>query len=183
MTAMFNNYPLGFYSARHPGQGRPRHGLHFLPLDINRSQYLFTVEEVKNADGESEKQVRLGLKYVRGLRKEVGEAIVAERDSSGSPPYAVAGDPAQHWHVLCARTRGGRRSGRTGWFSPPPYTSVEDLVRRVPLINKREIRALSMAGALTLITPFTAARHSGNRNSPSNRQGDLFDSSQWPARQ
>ena len=32
------------------------------------------------ADGEYEKQVRLGLKYVRRLRQEIGEAIVAERD-------------------------------------------------------------------------------------------------------
>jgi error-prone DNA polymerase len=111
MTAMFNNYPLGFYSAATLVKDAQRHGLHFLPLDINRSQYLFTVEEV---DGE--KQVRLGLKYVRGLRKEVGEAIVQVRTGSGSD-----------------------------WV---PYTSVEDLVRRVPLINKREIRALSMAGAL-----------------------------------
>src|SRR5262249_393722 len=29
-----------------------------------------------------------------------------------------------------------------------PYTSIEDLVARVPEINKREIRALSLAGAL-----------------------------------
>ena len=29
-----------------------------------------------------------------------------------------------------------------------PYTSVEDLVRRVPAINKKEIRALSLSGAL-----------------------------------
>ena len=26
-------------------------------------------------------QVRVGLKYVRGLRKEIGEEIVAERDN------------------------------------------------------------------------------------------------------
>jgi error-prone DNA polymerase len=32
--------------------------------------------------------------------------------------------------------------------TPTPYASVEDLIRRVPEINKREIRALSLAGAL-----------------------------------
>ena len=46
MAAMFNNYPLGFYSAATLVKDAQRHGLHFLPLDINRSQYLFTVEEV-----------------------------------------------------------------------------------------------------------------------------------------
>jgi error-prone DNA polymerase len=105
MAAMLNNYPLGFYSAATLVKDAQRHGLHFIAIDINRSQYLFTVEDV---DGE--KQVRVGLRFVRGLRKEIGEKIIAER---------------KH-----------------------PYTSIEDLVRRVPQINKREIRALSMAGAL-----------------------------------
>jgi error-prone DNA polymerase len=107
MTAMLNNYPLGFYSSATLVKDAQRHDLHFIAMDINRSQYLFTVEEM---DGE--KQVRVGLKYVRGLRQEVGEAIVAERKANGF------------------------------------YTSVEDLVRRVPGINKREARALSLAGTL-----------------------------------
>ena len=107
MTAMFNNYPLGFYSAATLVKDAQRHGLHFIAMDINRSQYIFTVEDVAG-----EKQVRVGLKYVKGLRKEIGEKIVAERNANGF------------------------------------YTSVEDLVRRVPGINKREVRALSMAGAL-----------------------------------
>lgn len=101
MAAMFNNYPLGFYSAATLVKDAQRHGLHFRPLDINRSQYEFTVEE---------DDVRLGLKYVRGLREEIGRRIVAERDVS--------------------------------------YQNIDDLVRRVPDINKKEIRALSLAGAL-----------------------------------
>jgi error-prone DNA polymerase len=122
MTAMLNNYPLGFYSAATLVKDAQRHGLHFLPLDINRSQYLFTVEEV---DGE--KQVRVGLKFVRGLRQEVGEKIVAERDR-----------PARLCDCTCPEIK----------YEPVPYTSVEDLVSRVPEINKREVRALSLAGAL-----------------------------------
>jgi len=107
MTAMLNNYPLGFYSAATLVKDAQRHDLHFIAMDINRSQYIFTVEEVAG-----DKQVRVGLKYVKGLRKETGEEIVVEREANGF------------------------------------YTSVEDLVRRVPGINKREVRALSMAGAL-----------------------------------
>ncbi|MGE3465391.1 MAG: DNA polymerase III subunit alpha, partial [Pyrinomonadaceae bacterium] len=104
MAAMFNNYPLGFYSAATLVKDAQRHGLHFIANDINKSQYQFTVEDV---DGE--KQVRVGLKFVRGLREEIGKKIVSERR---------------------------------------PYASIEDLIRRVPEINKREIRALSLAGAL-----------------------------------
>lgn len=120
MVAMFNNYPLGFYSAATLVKDAQRHGLHFLALDLNRSQYFFTVEEIEVKTGSGsdripltlEKQVRVGLKYVRGLRQEVGEAIVTERE-------------------------------KNGW-----YTSIADLIDRVPIINKREIRALSLAGAL-----------------------------------
>ncbi len=116
MAAMFNNYPLGFYNAATLVKDAQRHGLHFIALDINRSQYEFTVEEVEVSTGSGsdwvfEKRVRVGLNFVRGLRKEVGEAIVA------------------------ARVNGS-------------YTSIADLIDRVPEINKREIRALSLAGAL-----------------------------------
>lgn len=107
MAAMLNNYPLGFYSAATLVKDAQRHGLHFIAMDINRSQYLFTVEDVNG-----EKQVRVGLKFVRGLREEVGRALVAERDARGM------------------------------------FIDVEDLVRRVPALNKREVRALSLAGAL-----------------------------------
>jgi error-prone DNA polymerase len=103
-AAMLNNYPLGFYAPATLVKDAQRHGLHFRPVDINRSQYLFTIEEG---------DVRIGLKYVKGLREEVGESIVVERSSGFQP-----------------------------------YTSVDDLVLRVPQINKKEIRALSLAGAL-----------------------------------
>jgi error-prone DNA polymerase len=98
MTAMFNNYPLGFYSAATLVKDAQRHGLHFLPIDINRSDYLFTVEETGDERRETgdesqetgvrssgrvtrQKQVRVGLKYVRGLREEVGLKIVEERNA------------------------------------------------------------------------------------------------------
>ncbi len=112
-TAMLNNYPLGFYAPATLIKDAQRHGLHFNAIDINRSQRLFTIE-----DG----RVRIGLKYVKGLRKDVAEAIVANRVRTGSGSYWVPADE--------------------------PYTSVEDLVRRVPAINKKEIRALSLSGAL-----------------------------------
>ncbi|MBX3283370.1 MAG: error-prone DNA polymerase [Acidobacteria bacterium] len=107
MTAMFNNYPLGFYSAATLVKDAQRHGLHFRALDINLSDYDFTVEE---SDGE--KQVRVGLRFVRGLRETSGRAIVKEREAAGD------------------------------------FADLADLLRRVPELNKREVRALSFAGAL-----------------------------------
>lgn len=107
MVAMFNNYPLGFYSAATLVKDAQRHGLHFRHLDINRSQYDFTVEETDGAF-----EVQVGLRFVRGLREEIGRKIVEVREQAGS------------------------------------LRSIADLIDRVPEINKREIRALSLAGAL-----------------------------------
>ena len=164
MTAMFNNYPLGFYSAATLVKDAQRHGLHFLPLDINRSDYLFTVEETETGDGRQEtgderqgseiqnRAVRVGLKYVRGLREEVGKKIVAERDKS-SPPYeGGAANPRERFGgVVLSSGQTSISSGDDRENHPAlkfPYTNIEDLLRRVPEINKREIRALSLAGAL-----------------------------------
>lgn len=119
MTAMFNNYPLGFYSAATLVKDAQRHGLHFRALDINKSQYEFTIE-----DGD----VRVGLKFVRGLREEIGRKIVTERDRI---PQNLSED--LEFEISDLRS---------------PYTSIADLIDRVPEINKREIRALSLAGAL-----------------------------------
>ena len=95
MTAMFNNYPLGFYNAATLVKDAQRHGLHFLPLDINRSDYLFKVEEF---DGDL--RVRIGLNFVRGLRKEIGEAIVARRlygsNKSADPQSAIRNSLHRH---------------------------------------------------------------------------------------
>lgn len=115
MAAMFNNYPLGFYSAATLVKDAQRHGLHFRAIDINKSQYEFTVEEG---------DVRVGLKFVRGLREEVGRKIVEERGrlSSENSPLST--------------------------LNSQLFSSIADLIDRVPEINKREIRALSIAGAL-----------------------------------
>src|SRR4029453_3699962 len=47
MAAMLNNYPLGFYSAATLVKDAKRHGLQFIAIDINKSDYPFTVEEVE----------------------------------------------------------------------------------------------------------------------------------------
>ncbi|MBK7393890.1 MAG: error-prone DNA polymerase [Chloracidobacterium sp.] len=143
MAAMFNNYPLGFYNAATLVKDAQRHGLHFIALDINKSQYEFTVEEI---DGE--KQVRVGLNFVRGLRKEIGEAIVRVRTGSGSD-----------------------------WV---PYTSIADLIDRVPGINKREIRSLSLAGALNFDGSVHRREALWNSELAIQPSGELFHKSSPP---
>ena len=152
MAAMFNNYPLGFYNAATLVKDAQRHGLHFIALDINKSQYEFTVEETEVSTGSvseqgsvsREKRVRVGLNFVRGLRKEVGEAIVAERDWQCTGPHVSKGVTFN----LRRSLRPCLRAGLCNECGSVPYHSIADLIDRVPEINKREIRALSLAGAL-----------------------------------
>lgn len=149
-AAMLNNYPLGFYSAATLVKDAQRHGLHFLAIDINRSDHIFTVEEAGTAciSGRpiKEKQVRVGLKYVRGLRQETGEAIVAERKANGF------------------------------------YTSVADLIDRVPKINKREIRSLSIAGALNFYNTVHRREALWRSELAIQPQGELFKSAEYGMR-
>ncbi|MEO8574213.1 MAG: error-prone DNA polymerase [Pyrinomonadaceae bacterium] len=164
MAAMFNNYPLGFYSAATLVKDAQRHGLHFLPIDINRSQYLFTVEEVEETgDGSQEtrvrtgsgsdrvtpeKRVRVGLKYVRGLREEIGLKIVEERNAEFGTRNVESVEKAPN--IESSQPGESQPDVTNSAFHIPhsAFQSVEDLIRRVPEINKREIRSLSLAGAL-----------------------------------
>jgi error-prone DNA polymerase len=80
LTAMLNCYPLGFYSPATLVKDAQRHGVRVLPIDVQASRWLCHV-----SDG----AVRLGLRYVDGLRQEAGERIAAQA------PFASLGDLAQ----------------------------------------------------------------------------------------
>jgi error-prone DNA polymerase len=167
-AALLNNQPMGFYHPATIVKDAQRHGLKVLPVDATRSDWLCTLEKstqnsaVRNQfntdfgsqvpgeraaswfdDSDSDTilptsddsayptswaqlpastaqrteldlVLRLGLRYVRGLRKEAGQAMVRER-SLGA------------------------------------FTSIHDLVRRVPELRKDELNTLAEIGALNSI--------------------------------
>jgi error-prone DNA polymerase len=73
-AAILNNQPMGFYSPATLVKDAQRHGLRVRAIDVTCSDWLCTIEN----DGES-LCVRLGLRFVKGLREEVGREIVRER--------------------------------------------------------------------------------------------------------
>src|SRR6266849_619794 len=73
-AAILNNQPMGFYSPATLVKDAQRHGLRVRAIDVTRSDWLCTIER----DGEK-LCVRLGLRFVKGLREEVGREIVRER--------------------------------------------------------------------------------------------------------
>jgi error-prone DNA polymerase len=73
-AAMLNNQPMGFYHPATLVKDAQRHGLRVRPIDVTRSDWACTLE--KNGEGFS---MRLGLRYVKGLREEVGREIERQR--------------------------------------------------------------------------------------------------------
>ena len=79
-AAILNQQPMGFYHPATLVKDAQRHGLHFLPVDVEKSEWVCTIEAGA---------VRLGFNYVRGLREETAKAIVAAR------PFASIDDVAR----------------------------------------------------------------------------------------
>ncbi len=94
-AALLNNQPMGFYSPATITKDAQRHGLKMLPVDVTCSEWMCTLEApsteyrvpsktVDSVLGTRYSQLappalRLGLRYVRGLREEAGQALVRER--------------------------------------------------------------------------------------------------------
>jgi error-prone DNA polymerase len=106
--AILNNQPMGFYAPAVLVKDAQRHGLRIRPIDVHVSEWLCTIEYESNG----ERAMRMGLMYAKGLRQDVGEAIVASRSQSGL------------------------------------FRSAEDLSRRVPLLQRKELTLLARIGAL-----------------------------------
>ena len=70
-AALLNNQPMGFYNPLTLVKDAQRHGLHFEPVDVEASDWLCTLDD--------ELHLRLGMNYVKGLRRMTAEAIVAAR--------------------------------------------------------------------------------------------------------
>jgi error-prone DNA polymerase len=80
-TALLNNQPMGFYSPATLVKDAKRRGLRIRPVSVLESNWLCTIGE--------DDSIRLGLRYVRGLRSGDGARIVAER---GRKPFTSLAD-------------------------------------------------------------------------------------------
>jgi len=77
-AALLNNQPMGFYSPAVLIQDARLHGLRVRPIDVLQSEWNCTIEHVLK----NEKDIpclRIGFRYVRGMRQAAAEEIVSER--------------------------------------------------------------------------------------------------------
>ncbi len=86
-AALLNNQPMGFYSPATIVKDAQRHGLKMLPVDVTCSEWMCTLEAVASGQwpvackttAGGAPALRLGLRYVRGLREEGAQALVRAR--------------------------------------------------------------------------------------------------------
>jgi error-prone DNA polymerase len=100
-AAMLNNQPMGFYNPATLVKDAQRHGLRVRPIDVTCSDWLCTLEKPENkscnepdndgtgdgtgdgaGDGAGDGPglaMRLGLRYVKGLRADAAAALVVQR--------------------------------------------------------------------------------------------------------
>src|SRR5262249_6401619 len=71
-TALLNNQPMGFYHSATVVNDARRHGVRILPVDVTRSDWSCTLERRDDAW-----VVRLGLRFVKGLRESAAHAMIA----------------------------------------------------------------------------------------------------------
>ncbi|HEX8925531.1 MAG TPA: error-prone DNA polymerase, partial [Terriglobales bacterium] len=77
--AMLNNQPMGFYSPAVLVKDAQRHDLRVRPIDIQRSDWLCTLEE--QPDGLF--SLRIGFRYIKGFSQCSAEAIMSARVQGG----------------------------------------------------------------------------------------------------
>jgi error-prone DNA polymerase len=82
-AALLNNQPMGFYSPATIVKDAQRHGLKMLPVDVTCSEWNCTLEAVSSQlSAISEIALRMGLRYVRGVREEAALSLIRERTSA-----------------------------------------------------------------------------------------------------
>jgi error-prone DNA polymerase len=160
-AALLNNQPMGFYHPSTLVKDAQRRGVRFHPIDVQESNWDCRVE----ADG----GIRLGLRYVSGLRQEVGERIISARGRRQGRIERTRSEGDREWKISpcpkcgCDDPSLLERTER-GWFcnvcsheapGPPTgqgraggrFASLDDLVAQSGL-RRDEVITLADIGAL-----------------------------------
>ena len=144
-AAMLNNQPMGFYSPATLVKDAQRHGLKCRPIDATRSDWKCTLEPIT-----ARFAVRLGMRYVKGLRKEVALEIVRQRglrkfasieDMKRRVPGAQKSELAALAEIGALNFVGEKR----GFHRRDALWQVERAARRPgPLLEEREEAAAAV---------------------------------------
>jgi error-prone DNA polymerase len=154
-AALLNNQPMGFYSPATLVKDAQRHGLKVLPVDVMQSEWECTLE---GAVSHQPSAVRNGIPSSEGAedcRKKRYIALrLGLRFVRGLHEEAGRAIASERERVL--------------------FTSIHDLVRRVPELRKDELNTLAEIGALNSIST-TRNLKPETRNSLFHRRDALWN--------
>jgi len=171
-AALLNNQPMGFYSPATIVKDAQRHGLKITPIDVIKSDWLCTVEQLSVADCQLPvEHSAISIQHsIDGVHRQVSRNSKLEtRNFTGHRPLTTGHLPATVRlglrYVKGLREEAARAIMRER--SQRPFTSIDDLARRVPELRKNELVTLAQIGALNSVSSFEF-QFSSRENSDSN---------------
>ncbi len=173
-AATLNNQPMGFYQPFTIIKDAQRHGLKVLPVDVTRSNWECTIEVSGQWSVVSGRQSRGQRSEVRGQNdgetRENGDGEIFVKTTDHRP---LTTDHCLRLGLLCIkglREEAGRALVHAR--SEKPFSSLDDLHRRVPELRKDELRKLAAVGALNFIGARTSCPQAceARSNNPGNNQ-------------
>ena len=173
-AATLNNQPMGFYQPFTIIKDAQRHGLKVLPVDVMRSNWECTVESSEQWAVSSEQKNDAGtrrrgdaeIRGGNGAGKDQSPRSKVQRPTPPNQtldighwtldetlhPTSNIQNPSLRLGMICVkglREEAGRAIARAR--EERPFTSIDDLHRRVPELRRDELRKLAAVGALNRI--------------------------------
>ena len=145
-AATLNNQPMGFYQPFTIIKDAQRHGLKVKPVDVTRSNWECTLEEISGQwSVVSGQKVRCQISDVRCQNESSDDRFPTDQ-------RPLTTDYCLRLGLLCVkglREEAGRSIVRAR--TAKPFSSLDDLHQRVPELRKDELRKLAAVGALNFI--------------------------------
>ena len=93
--ALLNSQPMGFYAPAQLVRDAREHGVCVRPADVNFSFWDCTLEDIDGAadnPAPNNPALRLGLRQIKGIRKQDAEKLIAVREAGNARPFSDAED-------------------------------------------------------------------------------------------
>jgi error-prone DNA polymerase len=175
-AALLNNQPMGFYSPATLVKDAQRHGLKVLPVDVTKSEWECTLEEavshqpsavreiVPSSEGAGNCSPEPALSLSKGRKPWVGAATdpVPQERKKQHIALRLGLRYVRGLHEEAGRAIACERERAS-------FTSIHDLVRRVPELRKDELNTLAEIGALNSIN-HSPRRHGDTEKNTINRE-------------
>jgi error-prone DNA polymerase len=160
-AALLNNQPMGFYHSSTVVKDAQRHGLKIKPVDVMRSDWLCTLEPVASRQlSVVSESSWVAVQQSRNSMSSEGaiESSPARSAGLGAPSCASpVGTVEFALRLGLCYVKGLREEAARALVHErerAPFTSIDDLTRRVPELRKNELVTLAGIGALNSVSSF-----------------------------